>query len=182
MILVVDINQERDSLGLYEFVLPIVSIVKSHEEYMIRHYRELDAELVARAHRIILSGTPLKDRECFEHIQEFRWLKDHEKPVLGICAGMQVLGLVFGGELKECLEIGMTKILTTSENPLFKGGFEAYELHNFSVEPSQEFELLAESGRCVQAIKHRKKNIYGVLFHPEVRNREIVENFIRLEP
>jgi len=181
VILVVDMNHERDSLGFYEFVLPIVSIVKSHEEYMIQHYRELEGGVVARADKIILSGTPLKDKEYLEHIQEFGWLREYEKPVLGICSGMQVLGLVFGGELKECPEIGMTKIFTTNENPLFEGGFETYELHNFSVVSPPEFEVLAESKRCVQAIKHRKKNIYGVLFHPEVRNREIVEKFIRLE-
>jgi GMP synthase-like glutamine amidotransferase len=51
-------------------------------------------------------------------------------------------------------------------------------LHNFSVVSSDDFEVLAETTTCVQAIKHVQKDIFGVLFHPEVRNREIIERFI----
>jgi len=39
--------------------------------------------------------------------------------------------------------------------------------------------VLAESAKCVHAIKHKLKDVYGVLFHPEVRNKEVVERFIR---
>ncbi|MCJ7423113.1 hypothetical protein MUP01_02450, partial [Candidatus Bathyarchaeota archaeon] len=56
----------------------------------------------------------------------------------------------------------------------------AYELHKYSIKPSLELDVLAESNNCVQAIKHRERNIYGVLFHPEVRNRKIIEQFIFL--
>ena len=41
--------------------------------------------------------------------------------------------------------------------------------------------LLAESSKCIQAVKHKEKNIYGVLFHPEVRNQEILKKFIQLK-
>ena len=30
-----------------------------------------------------------------------------------------------------------------------------------------------------QAIKHKEKKIYGVLFHPEVRNKELILNFVK---
>jgi GMP synthase (glutamine-hydrolysing) len=106
-------------------------------------------------------------------------MKDCDKPILGICAGMQTLGLVFGGRLQECLEIGMTQVETLKTNPLFSSSFKAYSLHNYSIQPSDEFDALAESAKCIQAIKHKQKNIYGVLFHPEVRNQEIVQRFIR---
>jgi GMP synthase-like glutamine amidotransferase len=73
----------------------------------------------------------------------------------------------------------MVEISTLKENPLFQGDFKAYVLTNFSVKQSQTFEALAESTKCIQAIKHKQKNIYGVLFHPEVRNQEILKNFIQ---
>lgn len=180
MILVVDMNHEKDSLGFYEFVLPIVSIVKEHDECRVSHYKELSGEELARADRIVLSGTPLRNREYLDHVQEFQWLAGCGRPVLGICAGMQIIALVFDSSLERCLEIGMTKIRTTKRNPLFEGTFEAYELHNFSITPPTEFEVLAESKRCVQAIKHRERTCYGILFHPEVRNRNVVERFCRL--
>jgi GMP synthase-like glutamine amidotransferase len=64
---------------------------------------------------------------------------------------------------------------------LFASRFKAYELHNYSAESSPDFDVLAESKKCVQAIKHKKKAVYGVLFHPEVRNKEILERFILLK-
>ena len=66
------------------------------------------------------------------------------------------------------------------QNPLFQGDFRGYTLHNYSVAPSQTFETLAESTKCIQAIKHKQKDIYGVLFHPEVRNQEILKRFVQL--
>jgi hypothetical protein len=56
-------------------------------------------------------------------------------PVLGICAGMQALAVIFDSSLVECVEIGMTEIRTASENSLFSGDFEAYELHRFGARP-----------------------------------------------
>ena len=61
-----------------------------------------------------------------------------------------------------------------------KKEFEAYELHNYSVKPSKDFEILAKSKKCVQAIKHKSKPIYGILFHPEVRNKWIIKRFLKL--
>jgi GMP synthase-like glutamine amidotransferase len=114
----------------------------------------------------------------FDQTARFKWLKDCSKPVLGICAGMQTIGLVFGGHVEKCREIGMTEV-TSKANLLFSSKFKAYSLHNYALVPSSEFEVLAESAKCVQAIKHKQKDIYGVLFHPEARNEETVQRFIQ---
>ena len=99
--------------------------------------------------------------------------------MLGVCAGMQTIGVVFGSCLKRCVEIGMTTIKTIKENHLASGDFNAYSLHSYCVEPSEDFEVLAESKECIQVIKHKTKPIYGVLFHPEVRNPDILERFLQ---
>jgi GMP synthase-like glutamine amidotransferase len=179
MILVVDMNFKKDSLGFYEFVSPIVNIAEELEECVVKHYTELTPKDIRNSGKIILSGTALKDNVTLNQTSKFKWMKDCDKPILGICAGMQTLGLVLGGHLQKCLEIGMTQIETLKANPLFSSRFKAYSLHNYSIQPSDEFEALAESAQCIQAIKHKQKNIYGVLFHPEVRNQEIVQRFIR---
>jgi GMP synthase (glutamine-hydrolysing) len=179
MILIVDMNQKKDSLALAEFVLPIASIVGGTAGYEVRHHTEVDRETADRYEKVILSGTPLKDNAYMDHIEGFGWIRDAGIPVLGICAGMQVIGMVFGSFLVECREIGMTRIETTGENPFFSGTFEAYELHSYSVEPSGDFEVIARSENCVQGIKHKGREVYGLLFHPEVRNKEIVERFVR---
>ena len=179
MILIVDMNHKKGSLGLEEFVLPIASVVKKWEEYAIVHYKELTPQSIASVRKVILSGTPLMDKEFLHHYTNFSWLRETDTPLLGICAGMQFLALLFDSGLKNCLEIGMTEIETTAENPLFSSNFRAYELHTTAVEPSPDFEVLARSDNCVQAIRHKKKEIYGILFHPEVRNREIIERFLQ---
>ena len=174
MILIVDMNY-KGSLGFYEFVLPICRVVEP-ELYEVHHYSEVKD---GSYQKIILSGTPLKDNGFRENLQLFEWLISCNKPVLGICAGMQVIGLVFNSQLDQCQEIGMTQIETVKENYLFSSTFAAYELHNYRTIPSDTFEILARSEKCIQGIKHKEKEIYGLLFHPEVRNKDIIRRFIR---
>jgi GMP synthase-like glutamine amidotransferase len=177
MIFVVDMNYKPDSLGFHEFVLPIVSVVKELDGYVVKHFSELRNSDLNECNGIILSGTPLKDNASLSQPEKFKWIRTCEKPMLGICAGMQTICLAFGLKLKPCLGIGMTDITTTTENQLFAGTFKAYTLHNFSVDPEGEFEVLAQSSQCAQAIRHTQRSIYGVLFHPEVRNLEILRRF-----
>ncbi len=178
MILVVDMNWQPDSLGFYEFVLPILEVAKELEECKVKHYSQIAASDLSNYSRIILAGTALKDNVTLGQPEKFTWIKEMDTPILGICAGMQTIGVVFGLMLTHCVEIGMTQIATLNSNPLFSGSFRAYSLHNFSVESSDEFEVLAESEKCLQALKHKQRALYGVLFHPEVRNPEIVKRFI----
>ena len=70
----------------------------------------------------------------------------------------------------------MTQITTVAANPLFSEDFKAYSLHSFCTKPSAAFEILAQSTKCIQAIKHKNKPIFGVLFHPEARNPLIIES------
>jgi len=182
MILIVDMNYKQNSLGYEEFVLPIMSIVRKRSDFEVRHFSELQQQSASGFGKVILSGTALKDHATLACIEKFEWLKTLQCPVLGVCAGMQTMALVFGSRLHKHVEIGMKEILTVKENALFSSKFDAYTLHNFSVKPSPDFEILAESaGRnLVEAIKHRDKDMYGVLFHPEVRNAEIIERFLSL--
>jgi GMP synthase (glutamine-hydrolysing) len=180
MILIIDMNWKKDSLGYYEFVLPIASIAKSIDEYTAKHHLEVTNKELSQCDIVILSGTALKDMATLSRLEKFQWLKETEKPVLGICAGMETIGMVYGMRLTRCLEIGMTLVKVVKENPLFSGGLKAYSLHSVCVEPSADFEVWAESAKCAQVIKHKMKPIYGVLFHPEVRNPELIKRFLEL--
>jgi GMP synthase-like glutamine amidotransferase len=181
MILIVDMNFRKDSLGFYEFVSPIISITEHLNSYFVRHFSELAHDDFEKCDKIILSGTALKDQTTLKQLGKFKWIKECDKPILGICAGMQTIALVFGADLNECLEIGMSQVKTYKKNPLFSSTFKVYELHNFSVESPVTFDILAKSKKCVEAIKHKQKRIYGVLFHPEVRNPEILQSFILMK-
>jgi GMP synthase-like glutamine amidotransferase len=180
MILVVDLNWKRDSLAFNEFVSPIVSSVQHLEQCNVKHFLDIDSSELSCYSKVVLSGTTLKDHATLKQIDRFNWIREFDKPILGICAGMQTISLVFGDPLTFYLQIGMTEIGTLKNNPLFQGNFKAYALHNYSIKHPQYFEILAKSAKCIQAIKHKQKDIYGVLFHPEVRNQEILRRFIQL--
>ncbi len=181
MILIVDMNCKKDSLGYYEFVLPIIEVVKPLDDWIVKHYLEVDSEDLSRCDAVVLSGTPLKDNATLNQPEKFQWLKETDKSVLGICAGMETIGVVYGMGLTGCVEVGMTAVSVVKENPFFSGDFKAYSLHSVCVEPTADFEVWGKSPLCVQVIKHKSKNIYGTLFHPEVRTQEILKKFIQTQ-
>ena len=119
MILVVDMNWKKDSLGYYEFVTPILAVAEKSDKCRVKHYLEVSKQDLDKCDRIILSGTALKDNAFLSKPEKFQWLKETEKPVLGICAGMEIIGLVFGATLKPVLEIGMTPDNHSSEETRF---------------------------------------------------------------
>jgi GMP synthase (glutamine-hydrolysing) len=174
-------NWKRDSLAYTEFVAPILAVVEPFEACTVKHYSEVESSEIGGFSHIILSGTTLKDFAFLEKIANFNWIKTCSKPVLGVCAGMQTILQVYGEPLEDCSKVGMTEITTKKSNPLFSGAFQAYTLHSYTAKPDGgTFEVLAESAQCIQAIKHKQKPIYGVLFHPEVRNQSILERFVKL--
>jgi GMP synthase (glutamine-hydrolysing) len=174
MILILSTCKEKFSEE--EFVRPIADIIK--DSYEIRHYKEkIDYR---KYKKIIICGTALKDNDYLENMVCFDFLRKTTLPVLGICSGMQVIGLIFGAKIKKKTEIGMISVKTVKENILFSGSFESYALHSNSLSDLNDFEVLAKSKDCVQAIKHKEKQLYGIMFHPEVRNKDIIEKFILL--
>jgi len=183
VILIVDLCYRKDSLSRPEFVDPIVRIVQGEGLCCeVRHYTEISNADLARADVAILCGTALMDNEFAVQYEQFRWIETFPRPLLGICAGMQIVAKIFGGTIEENGEIGMTMIRVVKDCPLFFGldSFEAYELHRYASYPPVSCEVLAISDSCVQAICHRTLPIYGVMFHPEVRNEWVVQRFLRL--
>ena len=178
MILIVQICNIK--FHYFEFVKPIEDILRGDEkEFISINYKKLNKKIISKAEKIIISGTSLKDNKFLEDIDNFNWIKEVNKPILGICGGMHILELVFDGELKKQQEIGLTEINFNKE---FLGVYakkEVYEIHNFYVE-SNLFDVFGDSKNCPQAVKHKYKHFYGVLFHPEVRNKEIIVNYLHL--
>ena len=108
-------------------------------------------------------------------------LKEFNNPILGICSGMQILTSIFGiSGLIDNIEVGIVEVNTLIPSKLFKGKFQAYNLHNYSVQDCDTFTVLASSKTSIQAVKHVTKEIYGISFHPEVRNEKIISNFLKI--
>lgn len=163
-----------------EFVKPIENILeKLNVKFSIKHYKELEEGDFKNADKIIICGTSLKDNQFMKDINYFRFVEDCKKPLLGICAGMQIISLIFSGEEGNKTEIGFYKEDFTKEFLGLKGEQEIYHLHNNYASLPKEFDKFTTSD-IPQAIKHKSKEIYGTLFHPEVRNKKLIEEFSRL--
>jgi GMP synthase (glutamine-hydrolysing) len=179
MILIVNICSHN--LHYFEFVKPIEDVlIKNNFEFETRFYKELKPELISEVDKVIISGTSIKDNNFLKNLNFFKWIKGFEKPILGICGGMHVLGLIYNGNIRKQQEIGLTQVDFKDEFLGLKENVEVYELHNYYVE-SNEFEIFAESSNCRQATKHKNKPFYGVLFHPEVRNKNLIVDFGKLK-
>lgn len=180
MILVINVCRER--LHFFEFVKPVEDILKrGGVQCATRHYTHVQEQDLLSADRIILCGTSLKDTTILKNKDKFSWIRNINKPVLGIGAGMHIMGLVFGGELIRNTEIGFYD--ESFRRFLGLGDREqVYHLHNNYIDffKLDEFEVFSQ-GSIPQGVKHREKPLYGVLFHPEVRHKSLILNFCTIQ-
>jgi GMP synthase-like glutamine amidotransferase len=180
MILLIDLCYEEDSLSKYEFVLPIKSTLNHvGAECDIVHYTKISNDVLKDCEKIILCGTALKDNIFITRSEAFHWVGNVVKPILGICAGMQAIGLIFGSHIISNPAIGLKEIDIVNETDLLgePRQIEAYHLHNYGVTLPMGFDLVAGTPSNIEAFKHRTRRIYGIIFHPEVRNKWILERF-----
>jgi GMP synthase (glutamine-hydrolysing) len=110
-------------------------------------------------------------------------------PVLGICYGMQLLGVALGGSAARASqrEYGKTDIELNPDSILFDEidiETTCWMSHTIYVDKLPEgFTTTGWSENCPNAaISNDNKKLYGVQFHPEVnhtpRGREILRNFL----
>ncbi len=182
MTLVVSLCDPARSLSRREFVDPVAAAVRAASGGGARvvGYADVTARDVEAEGGAVLCGTALRDNGFLEHMDAFGWLRETGAPVLGICAGMEVLGLVNGARLVPCKEIGMARVRVVRPDPLLPADLEAYELHSFALEGLSAFDVLAESDACVQAVRLRGRPHWGIMFHPEVRRPDVVSRFVGL--
>jgi GMP synthase (glutamine-hydrolysing) len=110
-------------------------------------------------------------------------------PMLCICVTHQLLATTFGGktQLANRPEYGPVQVSVLDEDSILGGlgpSFTAWESHNDEVVSAPPgFKVLARSDSCaIQAIRHEKRDVFGVQFHPEVnhtpKGTDIFRNFL----
>ncbi|MGV8171131.1 MAG: glutamine amidotransferase-related protein [Candidatus Woesearchaeota archaeon] len=187
MILLIDICNEE--MHYHEFVRPIEDILRTVEEpFITRKYSVISRKDIDSCHRIIIAGTSLKDVEYSKNLSRLKFLKNFDKPILAICGGMQILCMLYGCKLADGSEIGLYTINFNAEFLGVKGSRDVYMLHNMMIKDDallkDSFNIYSRSMSAgvgyVQAVKHKHFKHYGVLFHPEVRNKDMIINFLRV--
>ncbi len=170
-----------------------------------------DPEVVLAADKLFLPGvgTASEAMKNLEQRNLIELVKKVEKPMLGICLGMQLMGKLSeekgqkADEIVDCLglvsgevrlmqtgdlplpHMGWNNVSANAGNPLFKGieeGEYFYFVHSFAMPVGDYTIAQCEYGQPFSAAI-QNGNYYGVQFHPERSSRagsKLIQNFLEL--
>jgi len=150
---------------------------------------KINLETIEENPGIIISGAPilLTEVDNQPYLKAFKFLKKYPNPVLGICFGHQILGLLHGSEIKIGKEDrNWQNIKIETSSTLFnyiRKPYNMMEDHIEEISLPKGFKLLATSSKCSnEAMQHKIKPLFGVQFHPEVSERaglQLLKNFCK---
>ena len=116
-----------------------------------------------------------------------------EVPILGVCLGHQVIGMVYGGKVVKApiLMHGKVSKISHDDRTIFKKipqKFIATRYHSLIIERKSipaELEISAETDDgIVMGVRHKKYPVEGIQFHPESfltsEGEKIIKNWLKL--
>lgn len=159
------------------------------------HYEVVDADRLSRASAIVLSGSTAawsaRDPGELERLGDA--IRSSGRPVLGICAGMQLQAVFAGGALAPAAESehGFLPVAVEDRSDLLRdlpGQVVVFQDHTDEITLLPEgFRTLASSNDCrIQAIGDASRRWWGTQFHPEESTaehpagRQVLETFFSL--
>lgn len=130
---------------------------------------------------VILSGGGGEGREIDDTIKadhlwyedELSFVRNCNKPVLGICMGFEIICRAYGSEVEEMPEAlkgpAYLKVTRNGRKLLSHKKIHQYEARKWRVKKAPKgFKVLAKSPVGVEIIQHKKKPILATQFHPEL--------------
>lgn len=139
---------------------------------------------------VIITGAPIlvTEQDISNYLEKLHWIKNTTIPVLGICFGHQLIGILFGAFASRMKEDRDWQLIDVIEESLLfdklPSEFEMMEDHCETISIPAGFKLTAASDACVnEAMEHKELPVFGVQFHPEISGnfgRIIFDNFVRI--
>lgn len=182
-IVVISTISENIKLHELEFIEPILDILKEQGvDYEVVHISNVDKSTVGD--KYIITGTSYQDNEFLNHKENIQYLAAQQKPILGICAGAELLLEIENILLENIIEIGPRRVKQVREDNFLKNfdGKECYFLHQKGIKAlpcASNFEEILVTQQGVAAFRHKTKPFWGVQFHPEVAQKEIIAEFVK---
>jgi anthranilate synthase component II len=183
MILLID-NYDSFTYNLYQLVesLGFETKVYLNDKITISEIEKLNPDKI-----IISPGprTPQYAGICVDLIKKFY----DKKPILGVCLGLQCLGVAFGVEVIQSKKLmyGKTDLIKHNSSKLFEGitnPFKAARYNSLVLDSiPTDFEITAwDNTNDIMAMQQKYYPLYGVQFHPESFMTEVgnklVGNFL----
>ena len=180
----------------------VLDFGSQYTQLIVRRVRELgylaklhapeDLQHLGQPGAIILSGGPRSTSEVDAPDIDFEQLKAFQVPVLGVCYGMQLLNIKFGGTVhaSDRREYGPAALHPTHAQGLFAGvtpGSQVWMSHSDTVQQLPEgTQVLAMNQHGTPVSLQWCDNFYGIQFHPEVTHSHqgtaILRNFLATAP
>lgn len=169
----------------------IASLVKEFStESEVISIDNIPVEFPANTRAVIISGAPvlLSQMDTKPILKKFSFLDKAEFPVLGICFGHQIIGLFYGSSVYLSSPVREpARIEVFLQDKLFSDIIKKpvfVQDHTEGITLPKEFIHIAKSmDYPIEAMKHPKKKIYGVQFHPEVSGENgkiLIRNFLSI--
>jgi len=143
-----------------------------------------------RPNLILISPGPCTPNEAGISVETIRAYAG-KIPILGVCLGLQSIGVAFGGKIIRAKKLmhGKTSMIHNDGKTIFKGlpdPFEAIRYHSLLVDRKslpKDLQISAESKDGeIMGLRHRKFPVEGVQFHPEsimtFHGKQLLKNFV----
>lgn len=184
----------------------VIDFGSQYTQLIVRRVRELgyfaklyaleDFPNIGKPGAIILSGGPRSTSEPDAPDIDFAALKDFGVPVLGVCYGMQLLNIKFGGsvEASDKREYGPAKLVPIEATGLYEGlahDSQVWMSHSDTVKNLPDnCKVIARNQHGTPVSLQWGDKWFGIQFHPEVTHSHegtrILHNFLlhagKLEP
>jgi len=158
--------------------------------YFAKLYAIEDFPNIGKPGAIILSGGPKSTSEADAPDLDFEALQGFGVPVLGVCYGMQLLNIKFGGtvEASDRREYGPASLFPTECSGLYESISESSQVW---MSHSDTVKVIPEGAKVIASNQHGtpvslqwNQHFFGIQYHPEVTHShqglQILRNFLSL--
>lgn len=182
MILIVDFGSSKTTA--------IAEGIGEYLECKVKPWRSVVVNDLVDYEGIVLSGAPLliTEIEMTEYLHNFQFLRFYDKPVLGICFGHQLIGLLHGAKpFKMSEDRDWREIHLLSPSRITTGLHARFPMRQDHCEwisipdgftPLMKSDVCSNEGMCHNSLPH-----FSVQFHPEVsgeNGRLLLRNFCNI--
>ncbi len=178
--------------------IAVIDFGSQYTQLIVRRARELgffarlyaveDFPSIGKPGAIILSGGPKSTSDADAPDLDFAALRAFNVPVLGVCYGMQLLNLKFGGSVEpsDRREYGPAALHPAATEGLYEGitpGSQVWMSHSDTVANLPECATVLASNQHGTPVSLRwEDRFFGIQFHPEVTHSHeglrILHNFL----
>ncbi len=153
--------------------IPLPNCPPSHVQNLLDEL-QLDAVILSGGNSIASLDASAADaaseRDAFESILLDEAL-ERDFPIIGICRGMQMINVHMGGKLTKISgHVAVRHQISSIDQSYFFPEF-VNSYHNWGISTGDLAEglqvIALDSEGKVEALKHTKKNLFGIMWHPE---------------